>query len=663
TNALVTAQYEIAPGTVLPANLSGTYINFVPGARWSVATGKIDSQSGNNFTFQYRFRDARDNTTTFYKPRAGDIFYLWGKYELLDTPGEWFRKPDEEGGMLYLYFPPGVNPNNQVVEIKSAGENRNYAFWIFDRSHITIKNIKIRGAYISVSRTCSNITIDGVDVEYGDHATIIPYWYGGGAASINSSQPNTIIKNCKVAYSAGGGIAISGNDSKAINNVVHDTGYMGNGGSSVSATSGLNMELKNNTGWNVASANVIDFRFARDTKVWYNDASQSGKITFDGGMLMGAVYRTDTEPYYIPVYAEGTEIAYNYIHGGQGLSGGDFFGTSGIYFEGHLHDYVIHHNVIWNVGGGINMPDSNYSGFKIYNNTLYEAPMVLYNRPNIVNVEIKNNVFTRFVSGGDYHTTSSVLKNLTTLIDYRTSVYPDNIYAPNPQFTNPENLNFMPLAGSPLIDAGMELPPYTDRFLGTKPDIGAFESGKPTFIAGALVRPQDIANITVTYDNAAFPNKRFTVSGLPEGRKIDPDFKLKIGTAPSGGTMQYDYATNQVSFTNVPNGNLTGVQPISLDMGTEGVRATSSSIDLSNLSVYSIAVYPNPSKGEFFIRIPQEYQGKEVRVRVYALDGKLVLDKNLENNNADAVRLTAKGIYILKTTIEDQTFTNKIFVN
>jgi hypothetical protein len=371
---------------------------------------------------------------------------------------------------------------------------------------------------------------------------------------------------------------------------------------------------------------------------------------------MGAVYRNPIRP----VYAEGTEVAYNYIHGGQGLSGGDFYGTSGIYFEGHLHDYVMHHNVIWNSGAGINMPDSDYSNFKIYNNTLYDRPMVLYAKPNIVNVEVKNNLFTEFIH--NYNKTSDVQKNMITLKNY-TSVYPDNVYVPNPQLTDPVNLNFMPLASSPLVNAGMQLPPYTDGFLGTAPDIGAFESGKPAFIAGALVRPQDIANITVTYDNAAFPGKKFTVSGLPAGRKIGSNFKLKIGTAPSGGTIGYDYATNQISFVNVPKGSLTGVQPIYLDMGTDGVHQTNSTIDLGTLSTYSIGVYPNPSKGEFFIRIPQEYQDKEIKIRVYALDGKLILDRNIGNNNTDAIKLTAKGIYILKTTIKDQTFINKIFIN
>ncbi|HEX8575623.1 MAG TPA: T9SS type A sorting domain-containing protein [Flavobacterium sp.] len=76
-----------------------------------------------------------------------------------------------------------------------------------------------------------------------------------------------------------------------------------------------------------------------------------------------------------------------------------------------------------------------------------------------------------------------------------------------------------------------------------------------------------------------------------------------------------------------------------------------------------VVVYPNPSPGDFFVKIPAEYQDKNARIQVYSLDGRLILDKNLDNNNADAIRLATKGLYILKITIEGQTFTNKILIN
>jgi hypothetical protein len=43
----------------------------------------------------------------------------------------------------------------------------------------------------------------------------------------------------------------------------------------------------------------------------------------------------------------------------------------------------------------------------------------------------------------------------------------------------PDGLDFSLKAGSPAIDAGVELPTITDGFTGKAPDIGAYESGRP----------------------------------------------------------------------------------------------------------------------------------------------------------------------------------------
>jgi hypothetical protein len=47
-----------------------------------------------------------------------------------------------------------------------------------------------------------------------------------------------------------------------------------------------------------------------------------------------------------------------------------------------------------------------------------------------------------------------------------------------------EGFDFGLRAGSPAIDAGVELPTITDGFTGKAPDLGAFELGRPTFRYG-----------------------------------------------------------------------------------------------------------------------------------------------------------------------------------
>lgn len=49
---------------------------------------------------------------------------------------------------------------------------------------------------------------------------------------------------------------------------------------------------------------------------------------------------------------------------------------------------------------------------------------------------------------------------------------------------DPEQVDFRPVAKSPLIDAGIVLPTINDDFAGRAPDIGAVESGKPLTVYG-----------------------------------------------------------------------------------------------------------------------------------------------------------------------------------
>ena len=75
-----------------------------------------------------------------------------------------------------------------------------------------------------------------------------------------------------------------------------------------------------------------------------------------------------------------------------------------------------------------------------------------------------------------------------------------------------------------------------------------------------------------------------------------------------------------------------------------------------------LQVYPNPSTGNFFIKMPSELGTEKAKVQVFALDGKLVFEKEINKGNDNSVNLTSKGMYIIKTTIGTQVFTNKIVI-
>jgi len=76
-----------------------------------------------------------------------------------------------------------------------------------------------------------------------------------------------------------------------------------------------------------------------------------------------------------------------------------------------------------------------------------------------------------------------------------------------------------------------------------------------------------------------------------------------------------------------------------------------------------LQIYPNPSAGEFFIKLPSEFGTQKAKVQVFSLDGKLVLEKEINKEETNSVKLTSKGMYMVKTTIGIQIFTNKILVH
>lgn len=75
-----------------------------------------------------------------------------------------------------------------------------------------------------------------------------------------------------------------------------------------------------------------------------------------------------------------------------------------------------------------------------------------------------------------------------------------------------------------------------------------------------------------------------------------------------------------------------------------------------------VAVYPNPSSGEIFLNLPQGYENKAATVQLFSLEGKLLLEQTFDKNQRHVLKLTTKGAYLLKTTVDNQFFTNKVFI-
>ena len=78
----------------------------------------------------------------------GNAFYLTGKFQALNAPGEWYL----DGSKLYFWSPDGGVPQN--VEVKA----RQYGFNLSGKSYINISNINLFGCSV-IANNSNHITL------------------------------------------------------------------------------------------------------------------------------------------------------------------------------------------------------------------------------------------------------------------------------------------------------------------------------------------------------------------------------------------------------------------------------------------------------------------------------------------------------------------------
>ncbi len=459
----------------LPANLTGAKINIVPGPVWVAETGTVTASSGGSISFGApggQMEEVPSFDPNLYALKNGNPYFVWGKRELLDAPGEWFL----ENGTLSIIPPNGVNPSNALVEVK----RRSFAFDLRDRSFIILKGFQVKAATITTAdpakpneSTSSNIVLDDVHVRYPSHFTMSApgkAWETGITDSgVLLYGRNHVLKNSTIAFSAGNGVTLNGSGHTLENNIIHDVNYAATDSSAVSTgwygVNSSDQTIRFNTLYNTGRS-VLVHRNAQGLKILNNHLYNGGLLVND----LGLTYTFQSD-------GGGTEIAYNLVH--------DNFAPSesmGIYLDNGSKNFLVHHNIVYNLKAALNLnlPSQNN---RVYNNTLLgwnEAVSSWGPNPSdwkSDGTELSNNIFTgpRNISpdGAKAVVSFGGGNNLEA--------------ATNPKFTSLSEFDFSLGSGSSAIDAGKVIPGITDGFAGAAPDIGALESGKPMFRTGANI--------------------------------------------------------------------------------------------------------------------------------------------------------------------------------
>jgi uncharacterized delta-60 repeat protein len=427
------------------------------GANWLSRHGTVTHSEPGSFSFTFTRLASGTTVDTTYDPRAGNRYYLVGILAALDSPGEWFR--DAGTSQLYLRTPASDSPDNHLVETK----RRDLAFDLQGRSDIQLQGIGLFAARILTDGTSARIVIDGMLARYIYHANYVPdisYSKDASDSGIVLSGTGHVLKNSEIAHSVGNGVTLLGSGHRVDNCHIHDVNYLGSDAGAVN--SGFNVELTNceisNCTFHDSGKGLVVIRRLAASRIHHNLFYRSMLLTYDGGSIY--TFQND---------GANTEIDHNIICDTMG-------GDAGIYLDSGSLNFRVHHNLVFNAASDAMRLNGPATGILVFNNTLIAGWRSIEAWPysslpeyaTMSGTEIRNNIFSSVVQT---FTGASLSNNITSNAD--------------PLYADPSALDFTLSPGSPGLDAGMVLPPYTDGYVGTAPDIGAFESGVPRWTAGS----------------------------------------------------------------------------------------------------------------------------------------------------------------------------------
>ena len=421
----------------------GATIHIAPGAAWVTETGTVIASAPGTLTYQYQ------PLTAFEVPAAGNRFYLSGLFRMLDSAGEWYL---DNAGTLSLWAPHGANPAGHTVELK----RRLYAFDLSGKSYVDIIGLNLSGCTINTDSSSNNIRLDGINARYLSQQTLNANpWYDQNhphTQGIIFNGANDVIENSTIDYSTGDGIFVGGANDIVRNCIIANTDYAGGEEAGV-FIGGPAAQVIGSTIYNCGRSGIV-YRNFPGARILHNIIHDVGLQDQD----LGGIYTFGTD-------GQGAEIGYNQIYNIH--TGG--YGAAGIFLDNQSANFAVDHNVVWNCDYALKMNPPSTNNL-VYNNTLSGTQESLassgdWSMPGSV---FENNIFTSNLQLGPG---ASQSHNINQSI--------------NPQFVDPANGNYQLKPGSPAIDAGLILPPYTNGYIGGAPDAGAYEYGVPAFSVGS----------------------------------------------------------------------------------------------------------------------------------------------------------------------------------
>ncbi len=398
---------------------------------------------------------------------SDDYYYLAGKLEALDAPGEWFL--DEETGTLYLMPLEGVNPSASKIEAKV----RDLAISGKGVEFVTIQGIEFFATTFRFEDS-ENIIVEDSHLLFPTMSDGL----GSGLSNTLMDGDHNVIQNCSLAYSNQGGFTIQGSQNLIENSLVHSVCWDGSlHHVGIRVADGSNKQAKGSIIRNCEVFNTgntcVSVTDVRESIVEYSHIHEGGLACKDVSLLYT----------HLPTM-EGSIFRYNWVHGVHAP-----FIALGIRGDDQTRNLIVHHNVVWDASwaGIVIKGDHNV----VVNNTVFGAAenksdIILRDQPEpekpwryqwpLLEVQNQNSMAYNNSAGS---ATSDMWQGRGLMCEQG-----NNYFGPSPMMVDPENLDFRPAEGSPLIDGGKVVEGITRDFIGAAPDIGAYEFGGDYWVPG-----------------------------------------------------------------------------------------------------------------------------------------------------------------------------------
>ncbi len=450
-----------------------------------------------------------------------DRYFLFGRLDALDAPGEWFL--DRKARTLYLWPPDGRSPVRRRIE----GKVREYAFVVAGQGHVRLDGLRFFATTFLFS-DAEDCIIENCDLEYPTYAGPAGRLAGvrahltkqvissnrhflaglrGLAPTLISGRRN-VIRSCRIAFSEAPGLLLAGSENTVENCLIHDVDWRGLGNGVTPNCAGVRMGssarsvFRRNTVHHVGSSEGVILPSLGPSVCEYNYVHHGGLVQSDGGLIQCGGIRQN-----------GTVIRYNWVHDHQAFH----WGGIGIRGDDLTRGLIVHHNVArrCNVKGIMIKGDRN----QVYNNTCFDNPQLdlvlwsaaeplkewakgqwahLIKRQNAHSKASSN--YAPVLTGQMPHEIRRARKleppagelshnfrpSKPMLLDARKLTFRED----DPLLAGPGELDFRPGRDSPLVDAGRVVEGVTDGYVGKAPDVGAYEHGCSSYWIPGRQAPQ-----------------------------------------------------------------------------------------------------------------------------------------------------------------------------